>query len=258
MKVDDDVLVIEEPLEIRIADEPLAVTMRTPGHDCDLVAGFCLTEGIVTDPDEIESLEECGEAEYGNVMAVTLTDEAMQRRMEQITCARRELYLSSSCGLCGKQSIDRIYQRIAPIRGNFTIARDTLAALPETMRTSQATFSQTGGLHAAGIFTPGGVLNVLREDVGRHNAVDKVVGQAIRFGLLPLHDTLLAISGRAGFEIIQKARRAGIPVICSVSAPSSLAVELAADGGQTLVGFLRGDRFNVYTGGERFHELPNA
>jgi len=252
--VDDDVLVIEEPLEIRIADEPLAVTMRTPGHDCDLVAGFCLTEGIVTDPDEIESVEECGEAEYGNVMAVTLTDEAMQRRMEQITCARRELYLSSSCGLCGKQSIDRIYQRISPIRGNFTIARDTLAALPETMRTSQATFRQTGGLHAAGIFTPGGVLNVLREDVGRHNAVDKVIGHQLLLGRAPIDPAVLLVSGRASFEIMQKAAVAGIAFVAAVSAPSSLAVDFAVKTGMTLVGFLRSGRMNVYHGLERIHD----
>lgn len=243
---DDDRLAVEEPLEIRIGDEPLAVTMRTPGHDRDLAAGFCFTEGIVRDGDELESVEPCTEADYGNIVAITLTDEVMSRRAKQITGARRELYLSSSCGLCGKQSIDKINQQMGPIRGGFTITRDTLVQLPDLMRAAQATFAQTGGLHAAAIFSPEGNLKVLREDVGRHNAVDKVIGHQLLLGDVPIDPAVLLVSGRASFEIMQKAAMAGLAVVCAVSAPSSLAVDFAVRTAMTLVGFLRPGRMNVY------------
>ena len=220
--------------------------MRTPGPDRDLAAGFCLTEGIIAEADELESVEPCDEAEYGNIIAVRLTDEAMARRAEQIACAKRELYLSSSCGLCGKQSIDRIRQKTPPIAGDFTIARDTLAGLPDVMRAAQATFEQTGGLHACGWFTPAGELRLLREDVGRHNAVDKVVGAALLSHQLPLAQGVLLVSGRASFEIMQKAAMAGCAFVAAVSAPSSLAVDFAVELGMTLVGFLRPGRMNIY------------
>lgn len=242
----EDCLAIEEPLEIRIGDEPLAVTMRTPGNDIDLAAGFCLTEGIVRHPDELESVEPCHEAKYGNVVAVTLAEDAMQRRGDQIARSRRELYLSSSCGLCGKQSIDRIEQDIMAIKGSFTVNRELLGQLPDVMRKAQATFEQTGGLHAAAIFSPDGQLAVLREDVGRHNAVDKVIGHQLLLGNVPIDPAILLASGRASFEIMQKAAMAGIAMVAAVSAPSSLAVDFAVQADMTLVGFLRPGRMNVY------------
>lgn len=242
----DDCIVVEEPLEIRIGDEPIAVTMRTPGHDRDLAAGFCLTEGIVGDGDDLESIEPCAEAAHGNVVAVTLSEEAATRRAGHVAAARRDLYLSSSCGLCGKKTIDRIEQVIRPIRGRFQVDAATLAALPDAMRRSQAAFEQTGGLHAAVIFDRDGHLRVLREDVGRHNAVDKAIGHQLLIGRVPLDPAVLLISGRASFEIMQKAAVAGLPFVCAVSAPSSLAVDFAVRTGMTLVGFLRPGRMNVY------------
>lgn len=242
----EDRLAVEEPLEIRINDGPLAITMRTPGHDAELAAGFCHTEGIVREPDEIESIAPCGEAKFGNVILVTLSEEAMSRRATQIANARRETYLSSSCGLCGKQTLDRIAQSVPPIKGQFTVSRDTLDALPGVMRKAQATFEQTGGLHAAGLFTPQGELRVVREDVGRHNAVDKVIGWAAMMRGLPIDPGVLLVSGRASFEIMQKAAMAGVAMVCAVSAPSSLAVAFAKELNITLVGFLRPGRMNVY------------
>ncbi len=242
----DDALAVEEPLEIRIGDEPLAVTMRTPGHDLELAAGFCLTEGLIGEADELEAVTPCLQADYGNIVSVELTGEAMVRRAEQIAGGRRELYLSSSCGLCGKQSIDRIEQKIRPIGGDFEIARATLAGLPETMRSAQATFDETGGLHAAALFSPDGQMKVLREDVGRHNAVDKVIGHQLLLGSVPIDSAVLMVSGRASFEIMQKAAVAGIAFVAAVSAPSSLAVDFAVQADMTLVGFLRSQRLNVY------------
>jgi FdhD protein len=246
VEVAHDAVAVEEPLEIRIGDEPLAVTMRTPGHDRDLAAGFCLTEGVVAQADEIESIEPCGEAKHGNVIVVTLTESALRRRGDAITRARRELYLSSSCGLCGKQSIDRIEQCAKPIASAARIDPRVLLALPQRMREAQATFDQTGGLHAAAWFDATGKLRLLREDVGRHNAVDKVIGAALLANMLPLNPGVLLVSGRASFELVQKAAVAGAPVLAAVSAPSSLAVDLAARLNVTLVGFLRGERMNVY------------
>lgn len=244
-----DRLATEEPLEIRVGGAPLSVTMRTPGHDLELAAGFCLTEGIVTHPDELEAVTPCGEAEHGNVVDVVLTEEAMARRAEAIACATRETFMSSSCGLCGKQSIDRIRQHIPPIKGDFTVTPSVIRRLPDIMRQAQATFEQTGGLHAAAIFTPDGTMRVLREDVGRHNAVDKVIGHELLLGRVPISEdapVILQVSGRSSFEIMQKAAVAGIAMVCAVSAPSSLAVQFAQEVGMTLVGFVRGERMNVY------------
>ncbi len=243
----EDRLAVEEPLEIRLGDEPLAVTMRTPGHDIDLAAGFCLTEGIVVHADELESITPCAEAQPGNVVLVELTDEALSRRREHVARARREHYLSSSCGLCGKRSIDRIHQRLPwSIRGDFRIERGVIEQWPRVMREAQSTFERTGGLHAAGIFSAAGEMRVLREDVGRHNAVDKAIGHQLMLGRVPLEGDALLVSGRASFEIMQKAAMAGIALVAAVSAPSSLAVDFAQKVGQTLIGFLREGRMNVY------------
>ena len=249
-----DQLAIEVPLEIRIGDEPLAITMRTPGTpgaDADLAAGFCLTESIIEHADEIESIEPCRIAEYGNVVIVKLTDEAMARRREQIVCGKRELYMSSSCGICGKRSIDRIVQTIRPITSNLTISTDLLTSLPQRMRQAQPTFEITGGLHACALFTTTGELRILREDVGRHNALDKLIGSALLTGQLPLNESILLVSGRASFELIQKAAIAGIRLLAAVGAPSSLAVDLAQTTGLTLIGFLRQERMNIYTHPQR-------
>lgn len=245
-QTDSDRLAVEEPLEIRIGDEPLAVTMRTPGDDVDLAAGFCLTEGIIENADELESVEPCHEADYGNVVVVKLSDDAAKRRETQIARGRRELYLSSSCGLCGKQSIDRIEQKINPIGGDFTVTHELIGQLPQRMRAAQSTFDETGGLHAAAVFSVTGELVVLREDVGRHNAVDKVIGHQLMLGNVPIDPAVLMVSGRSSFEIMQKAAVAGIGMVCAVSATSSLAVDFAAKTQMTLVGFLRPDRMNVY------------
>lgn len=242
----EDHVAAEEPLEIRIGDEPMAITMRTPGHDRDLAAGFCLTEGVIEHADELEDVSACGESKTGNVMVVTLIDEAMTKRTKQIACAKRELYMSSSCGLCGKQSLDRIEQKVPKISDQFRMSRQILMTLPSMMREAQPTFEQTGGLHAAALFDGRGKLELLREDVGRHNAVDKVVGAKLLLGQLPLETSVLLVSGRASFEIMQKAAMAGLSVVAAISAPSSLAVDFAVRFNMTLVGFLRQGRMNIY------------
>lgn len=242
----EDRLAIEEPLEIRLGDEPLAVTMRTPGHDLELAAGFCFTEGLIVDPDDLESVAPCAEAAHENVVLVRLSDQAAASQAAKIQASRRQLYLSSSCGLCGKQTLDRLEQKIPPIRGDFKVQRQLLDQFPGVMRRAQTTFDQTGGLHAAALFNPGGELRVLREDVGRHNAVDKVIGWAVLSGQMPLDPAVLLVSGRASFEIVQKAAIAGIALLAAVSAPSSLAVDFASRLGMTLVGFLRPGRMNIY------------
>ena len=248
---DADELATEEPLEIRIDGDPLAVTMRTPGHDAELAAGFCLSEGVIDHPDELERAEPCTLADYGNVVDVTLAGAARARWEEQRTKARRELYLSSSCGLCGTRTIDRIERRIPPLADRFVVSPDVLVRLPLVLGDAQGVFARTGGLHAAGLFHADGRVRLVREDVGRHNAVDKLVGALLLSGQLPSGPSVLLVSGRASFELIQKAGRAGVGFLAAVGAPSSLAVEAAVRFGMTLVGFLRGERFNVYAGGER-------
>lgn len=247
----DDTVAVEEPLEIRLGTRALAITMRTPGHDHELAAGFCFTEGVIAEPHELISVATDKTAKLGNVMRVKVSDETIARREAQIGAAQREFYLSSSCGVCGKQSIDRIRCAIRPIRGEFTVPPEVLASLPGAMRGAQATFESTGGLHAAALFDPAGKLIVLREDVGRHNAVDKVIGHMLLDapapGRVPIDPGILLISGRTSFEIVQKAAVAGIAMIAAVSAPSSLAIDFANETGQTLIGFLRPGRMNVYT-----------
>lgn len=246
----EDRVVVEEPLEIRHGKRSLLVTMRTPGHDLDLVRGLLFTEGLVDSPGDITAVSVCRDVPaeaLGNVLVVSLREGA---RLDESRTPRAGL-MASACGLCGKASLEAIASLAGPVAPGPRVDPAVLTGLVEALAGHQPVFAATGGLHAAGLFDVRGRLLASAEDVGRHNAVDKVVGQALRFGRLPLHDTILLVSGRAGFEIVQKARRASIPVIASVSAPSSLAVDLAEDGGQTLVGFLRGPRFNVYTGAER-------
>src|SRR5262252_3187302 len=239
-----DDLTIEEPLEIRVGRKPIVTTMRTPGHDEELAAGFLLSEGIVRDRDQIASVLMGGD----NRVVVELTDDVKLK----LNSAKRFGTISSSCGLCGKTSIDAIRQNFTAIRSNgIRIDIETLLSLPETLRKAQSDFARTGGIHAAGIFGMDGKLKIAREDIGRHNAVDKAVGRALLDELLPLNRHLLLVSGRASFEVLQKALAAGIPIVAAVSAPSSVAVELARDSNQTLIGFLRPPSFNIYTHIER-------
>lgn len=249
-----DTLAAEEPLEIRVAGRPLTVTMRTPGDDFDLAMGFCVSEGVVRRAADIVAVRYClgatvdGSNTY-NVVDVQLADGVPLPDPS----LERNFYTTSSCGLCGKASLDAVRtQAVWPVADDpLRIDPATLAVLPDRLRAAQRVFDRTGGLHAAGLFTAAGELVVLREDIGRHNAVDKVVGHASRAGMLPLRSTVLMVSGRASFELVQKAVMAGIPMLAAVSAPSSLAVDLAEESGLTLVGFLRGDSMNVYAGADR-------
>ncbi|MQY08592.1 Sulfur carrier protein FdhD [Actinomadura sp. RB68] len=244
-----DTLAVEEPLEIRVAGAPLTITMRTPGDDFDLVTGFLAAEGVIAGPDDVTGMRYCADTVEQNTLDVVLAPGVRPPD----TLLTRAFTTTSACGVCGKASVaalrdDRPYDVAAD---PLTLSPELLAALPERLRAAQRVFDRTGGLHAAGLFDAAGELLVLREDVGRHNAVDKVVGRALREGRLPLAGHVLMVSGRASFELTQKAMQAGIPVLAAVSAPSSLAVDLAADAGMTLVGFLRGETMNVYTGAHR-------
>jgi FdhD protein len=247
-----DDLAAEEPLEIRVRKRPLAVTMRTPGQDIDLAMGFLLTEGIISAADDVVTAQLCAGTDTPNtynVVDIVLGPDVPP----PATDPSRNFYTTSSCGVCGKASIDAVRTR-----SQFDVAADpltvparTLAALPDRLRAAQRTFDRTGGLHAAGLFTADGELLVLREDVGRHNAVDKVIGWALREGRLPLTGHVLLVSGRASFELTQKAWMAGLPMLAAVSAPSTLAAELADEAGLTLIGFLRGPSMNIYTAPHR-------
>ena len=246
-----DNLAAEEPLEIRIDGSALAVTMRTPGNDFELAAGFLLTEGVVENAGQIRTLRYCvaeDESQEFNVLNADLAPGAPGR-----AGAERTFMATSSCGLCGKASIDGVRARSPfDLRADATeVAASVLASLPDRLRGAQRVFDRTGGLHAAGLFTADGDLVCLREDVGRHNAFDKVIGWAGLDGRLPLRGHVILASGRASFELTQKALMAGIPILAAVSAPSSLAVELAEESGMTLVGFLRGPTMNVYAGEHR-------
>ena len=240
-----DELSVEEPLEIRVKNRAVSVTMRTPGHDAELAAGFLLTEGMIHARGDLVAVEPCALDRGGNVVNVVLAP-SVKLDFERLT---RHVFASSSCGLCGKATIDSVHQTFDPIdprRDGAIVEAATLLSLPDKLRAAQATFDRTGGLHAAGLFTVEGELVVAREDVGRHNAVDKVLGYALANGLLPLVRHVLMVSGRASFEIMQKALAARVPVLAAVSAPSSLAAEFADDSGITLAGFVRGERMNVY------------
>lgn len=250
----EDVLAGEEPLEIRLDGRAFTVTMRTPGDDFDLVAGFLVSEGVVWEPGQLPSLRYCAGVDDNGQQTFNVV-EAQLRPGVQLpdTAMERHVYTSSSCGICGTASIDAVRKssRFELTGDSERVELSVLAGLPDRLRESQKLFDRTGGVHAAGLFTRDGELLCLREDVGRHNAVDKVVGWALREGMLPLAGTILQVSGRASFELVQKAQLAGIPVLAAVSAPSSLAADLADDAGLTLVGFSRGRTLNCYSHPER-------
>lgn len=249
-----ETLAVEEPMEIRVNGAAISVTMRTPGSDVELAQGFLLTEGVIGQRDDIARVEYCrGAGEDGvntyNVLDVTL---AAGIAMPEVDVTRN-FYTTSSCGVCGKGSIDaiRLISRHSPGDDPTVVASETLSAMPIALRRAQKIFATTGGLHGAALFDTDGTMLVVREDIGRHNAVDKVIGWAVENRRVPLTGTVLLVSGRASFELTQKAVMAGIPILAAVSAPSSLAVDLAGQAGLTLVAFLRGDSMNVYTRTDR-------
>ena len=248
LEVRDDRVVGEAPLEIRAAgprQEPVAVavTMRTPGNEAELAVGFLRTEGL------LDGQEVLGTS-AGDPGALSQPDDTivvrLSRQFDDSKVAERHFVATASCGICGKASIDEVALRTEPLPEGPVVSRSVILALPDLLRAAQRAFDETGGLHAAGLFTPKGELLALREDVGRHNAIDKLVGSQVLAGAMPLHERVLMVSGRVSFEIVQKAAVAGIPIVCAVSAPSDLAIETAERLGVTLVGFLRGDGFNVY------------
>jgi FdhD protein len=238
-----DALAPEEPLEIRVDNQRVSVTMRTPGYDDELAAGFLLSEGLITRRDQVLRIAPYPRNRDKNVIGVYLAP-GVEVDLKRLA---RSVFISSSCGLCGKTSIEAVHQNFPKIKTKHSLSAKIFLQLPEKLRGQQKTFDRTGGLHAAGIFNLDGELIVSREDVGRHNAVDKILGYGLLNGLLPFDRHILLVSGRASFEIMQKALAAGIPFVAAVSAPSSLAVEFAQASGQTLVGFLRGERLNVYS-----------
>lgn len=253
-----DTLAAEEPLELRLTGQPLTVTMRTPGHDIQLAHGFLLTEGVIDTVEDVAAARYCdspgpdGRNTY-NVLDIHLAPGVAPPD----NSVQRNFYTTSSCGVCGKAALDAVRLRThhSPAADPVVVDAAALATFGDKLRAAQRVFDSTGGLHAAGLFTPDGTVLAVREDVGRHNAVDKVLGWALLQDHIPLRGTVLMVSGRASFELVQKAAMAGVPMLAAVSAPSSLAVELAEEQGMTLVGFLRGESMNVYTGEPRI-ETP--
>ena len=241
---DDDLVAIEEPLEIRVAERPLSVTMRTPGDDAALAAGFLVSESIVRERSAVASIRHWGSP---NVIRVDL------REGHRVDFQRlqRHFYATSSCGVCGRTSIDALRVQASPVDSALRVPADAIRGMAAALRSAQPTFDSTGGLHAAALFAADGTALAVHEDVGRHNAVDKVIGEEFLNGRLPLHDRVLFVSGRTSFEIVQKAIMAGVPVVAAISAPSSLAVSLAREFNVTLIGFVRDTRFNIYAGEER-------
>lgn len=249
-----DALVAEEPLELRVGGQPLTVTMRTPGHDVELAHGFLLTEGVIGDREDVFVARYCDGADDQGRNTYNVLDVALAEGVPAPEPGvRRNFLTSSSCGICGKAALDAVatLSRFELRSDGFAVDAQVLGGLPEALRARQRLFESTGGLHAAALFDSTGDLLVVREDVGRHNAVDKVLGWALMEGRVPLHDAGLLVSGRASFELVQKAVMAGVPLLAAVSAPSSLAVELAEERGLSLVGFLRGETMNLYTGEHR-------
>jgi FdhD protein len=245
-----ETLAVEEPLEIRVDGTPITVTMRTPGSDIELAQGFLLTEGVIAQRDDVLTVRYCrGSDNTYNVLDVTLAPDVKPPELD----VTRNFYTTSSCGVCGKASLEavQLISRHCPGDDPATVAADTLTAMPQQLSSSQRVFASTGGLHGAALFAVDGTMLAVREDIGRHNAVDKVLGWALESGRIPLSGTVLLVSGRASFELTQKAVMAGVPVLAAVSAPSSLAVDLASESGVTLVAFLRGDSMNVYTRTDR-------
>ncbi|MFF4411400.1 formate dehydrogenase accessory sulfurtransferase FdhD [Streptosporangium sp. NPDC001559] len=250
-----DDLATEEPLEIRVqadsARRTVAITMRTPGADFELAAGFLHGEGLASAA-EIVSIAYCTDEDVAPEARYNTVTVRLRGPLPDLPSLDRHFVTSSACGVCGSASLDALRDRCAPLpAGDVRVSPETLYGLPESLRRAQGVFGKTGGLHAAGLFTPEGDLVALREDVGRHNALDKLVGWALMKGMTPLTGHVLMVSGRTSYEITQKALSAGVPVVCAVSAPSSLAVDLAREFGMTLVGFLREERFNLYAGAER-------
>ena len=248
-----DCAAVEEPLEIRLQGSPFIVTMRTPGADRELAAGLLLSERIILDADDLGAIRHCTDVDAGaegNVLDVTLVGPARDRA-ESALAARRPVTTTSACGVCGRRSIDDLVCSLPRIDADWLMSAATVVTLPDSLRRAQSVFDETGGLHAAGLFDREGVLVGVAEDVGRHNAVDKVVGAQLLAERFPLSDRALLVSGRTSFEIVQKATVAGIPILGAVSAPSSLAIGLAREGNVTLLGFVRGRTFNVYTGDHR-------
>ena len=260
----EDILVVEEPLEIRLisgqgnnrTERSISVTMRTPGHDFELAAGFFYTEGIIQSPADIEDIAYTGpKRQLGQCNTIGIHIHPNVRFDPDLL--ERHFYTTSSCGVCGKANLEalRIRNRAALSNNGRKISTETIRLVAERLQPAQEVFQETGGLHAAGLFDPSGNLTSLYEDVGRHNAVDKVIGEHLLKNRLPLHDFILMVSGRASFEIMQKALMGGIPVVAAVSAPSSLAVDLANNFNMTLLGFVRGDSFNIYSGAERIQSV---
>ena len=246
----DDWLAAEEPLEIRVEGRPLAVVMRTPGHDRELAAGFLLTEGVIKSAKDLFDITSCvspGAAGKGNAVDVALAHPG-SFDFEKLT---RHVFTSSSCGICSKASIETVLKARRPLKDPVRVSAATILALPKRLAKEQETFKTTGGLHACALFDAGGKLVAAREDIGRHNALDKLLGWALLEKRLPLAGHIALLSGRASFEMMQKAHAGGIPVVAAISAPSSLAVEFAQDAGQTLAGFVRGRSMNLYAGAER-------
>lgn len=246
----EEQIAVEEPLEIRLAGRRFTLTMRTPGHDEDLAAGFLFAEGFINDASELDEIRRVrgrkGAPEPNAIdIILNVPAEGLRARL------KRNFVISSSCGVCGKTSIDSILRRVAPAPDSARVEPATLLALPEKLRAGQRVFAATGGLHGAAIFTLDGTMLALREDIGRHNAVDKVIGHALTNAMVPLAHHIMMVSGRLSFEIVQKAAAAGVPILAAVSAPASLAVELADEIGTTLVGFLRDDSFNIYSRPDR-------
>lgn len=263
-----DWLAVEEPLEIRLGflesgrtkHRSVSITMRTPGDDFELAAGFLFTEGIVKSVEQIKQIKHCGiPAKHGIYKNTVRVDLRAGARID-FKRLERHFYTSSSCGVCGKTSIEALQTGVValPKSETLTFAAETIHRLPETLRARQTIFDRTGGLHAAALFNRSGEIEILREDVGRHNAVDKLIGARFLAGATPLADKLLLVSGRASFELVQKGLMAGIPILAAVGAPSSLAVELAREYGMTILGFVRDNRFNIYCGAERIESAARA
>ena len=252
-QVGTDRAATEEPLEVRLHGRPFAVIMRTPGADRELAAGFLLAERVLATPDDLGTIEYCtdpGAKHPENIVNATIANGSADA-LERILADKRQVTTNSSCGMCGRLTIDSLRLDAPPIQTSWRVSATTLVEIPERLRAGQTVFDETGGLHAAGLFTREGTLDAIAEDVGRHNAVDKVIGRMLMQDRLPLSGHLLFVSGRTSFEIVQKAFLGGIPLVAAVSAPSSLAIELAQECGVTLVGFLRGKNFNVYAHPDR-------
>jgi len=250
---DVDRAATEEPLEVRLHARPFAVIMRTPGADRELTAGFLLSERVITCADDLGTIEYCTDpsAEHPeNIVNVTLTGRSADS-LDRLLETRRQVVTTSACGLCGRQTIESLLCDTPPLRCAWTVTGEVLAGIPDRLRAAQTVFGETGGLHAAGLFSSNGELDGVAEDVGRHNAVDKVIGRMVMRDALPIADRLLFVSGRTSLEIAHKAYFAGIPIVGSVSAPSSLAIEFAEDAGITLLGFVRGGNFNIYAHPDR-------